>query len=67
VILSDTFPFPSGLKKKENSLLSPLFSFASEYVIMKFQEEKERLKLTWTHHLPVQAGDSFYWTKTQVQ
>jgi hypothetical protein len=24
---------------------------------MKFQEDKERLKRTWTHHLPVQAGE----------
>jgi hypothetical protein len=45
------------VRKKENSLLSPLFSFASQYVIMKFQEDKERLKRTWTHHLPVQAGE----------
>lgn len=43
--------------EKKKTLLSPLFNFASEYLIMKFQEDKERLKLTWTHHLPVQAGD----------
>lgn len=24
---------------------------------MKFQENEERLKRTWTHHLPVQAGN----------
>lgn len=45
-------------KKKEIlRISSPLLSFASEYAIRKFQENKETLKLTWTHNLPVQAGD----------
>jgi len=44
-------------KERENSLSSPLFSFASEYVIKTFQEDKGRPTRTWTHHLPVHVGD----------
>jgi hypothetical protein len=39
------------------SLSSLLFSFALEYGIRKVQGNKERLKLTGTHHLLIHLGD----------
>jgi hypothetical protein len=54
--LSDAFPIQNGLK--QGDALSPLlFNFVLEYDIRKVQENEERMELSRTHQLMVQADE----------